>query len=149
MHDTQQLADLIAKKHECLYQLCELGRRQLELIACDDLAQLLRVLSAKQRLLVSLHEIQRALDPFRDQSPEDRQWPNASARDACAKLAAHSEQLLREIVEQEKQSESQLVKYRDDAAQRLQGFHSAAEARGAYIAESPIVASQLDLSSST
>lgn len=145
--NTNQLAALMAQKYELLTQLCALGKRQLELISGNELAQLMRVLSAKQQLLTRLYDVQRALDPFREQSPETRQWASPAARQQCAQLAAHCDQLLAEVVKFEKHSESQLILRRDDAAERLQGAHAAAFARGAYAADNDTVISQLDLSS--
>lgn len=147
LDNTNQLAELMAQKHELLTQLCALGKRQLELINGNELALLMRVLSAKQNVLSTLHEVQRALDPYREQSPDARRWSSAAAREQCAQLAAHCDQLLVEVVRLEKQSESQLVLRRDDAAERLQGVHAAAFARGAYAADNVPVISQLDLSS--
>jgi len=147
LDNTNQLAELMAQKHELLTQLCALGQRQLELIQSNELAQLMRVLSAKQQLLTRLHDVQRTLDPFRDQAPESRRWPSAAAREQCGRLASHCDQLLAEVVKFEKQSEAQLILRRDDAAERLQGAHAAAFARGAYTADNTPVVSQLDLSS--
>ena len=145
--DTEQLAHCMTRRHECLGQLCELGRRQLELIASSDLGTLLKVLSVKQRLLVNLQAIERELDPFREQAPEARVWQSSDDRDRCSRLAAECQVFLREIVQQEKQSERQLIEHRDDAAHRLQGAHTAAQACGAYAADVGSLSGHLDLSS--
>jgi hypothetical protein len=145
--DTDQLADLMAQKHDCLRNLCDLGRQQLELIGAGDLERLLKLLSAKQRLLVTLQTVETALDPFRDQLPEDRRWASAERREECAALATQCERLLGEIVQQERQSETRLVQHRDQAATRLEGAHVASEARGAYTADFNDSPGQLDLSS--
>ena len=137
----------MTRRHECLGQLCELGRRQLELIASGDLGTLLKVLALKQRLLVNLQAIERQLDPYRDQSPDARVWQSAADRDRCSQLAAQCQMFLREIVQQEKQSERELIEHRDDAAHRLQGAHTAAQACGAYAADVGTLSGHLDLSS--
>ena len=136
----------MTRRHACLAQLCELGRRQLELIAAGDLGTLLKVLSVKQRLLVNLQAIERELDPFRDQAPEARNWTSPADREHCAHLATECNQFLREIVQQEKQSERQLAEHRADAATRLQGTHSAARACSAYTADFTALSGQVDLS---
>lgn len=144
--DTDQLCECMTRRHECLGQLCELGCRQLELIASGDLATLLKVLSVKQRLLVNLQAIERSLDPYREESPETRNWSSQAQREHCAHLAAECNAFLRTIVTQEKQSEQQLSEHRADAAARLQGAHTAAQACGAYAADAGALSGHLDLS---
>ena len=144
--DTDKLCDYMTRRHECLGQLCELGCRQLELIAVGDLGTLLKVLSVKQRLLVNLQSIERALDPHREESPETRCWRSPTQREHCAHLAAECNAYLRTIVTQEKQSEQELNQHRADAAARLQGAHTAAQACGAYAADVSTLSGHLDLS---
>jgi len=144
--ETDQLAELMTSKCECLGQLAELGRRQLALIGKGDLAELLKVLAIKQRLLTALQSIERQLDPFRDQSPELRSWRSDELHAACQRLVVRCNSLLGEVMEQERQSESRLIENRDQAAIRLEGMHVAAQARGAY-GETDSSFGQLDLSS--
>jgi hypothetical protein len=144
---TVELTGLVARKHECLTQLREFGSRQLELIAAGELGQLIRILSAKQRLLAILADIERQLDPYRDQSPVDRQWASVADRDDCARMTAECARLLVEVVEQEKQSEADLIRCRDDASRQLADANSAMRAQNAYGTQESFVYSQLDLSS--
>jgi hypothetical protein len=143
--ETEQLSSLIDAKHACLSQLCQLGQRQLESIAAADFSQLIKILAAKQRLLVGMQNMERQLDPFRNQSPESRAWPSAEKRRHCAAVAQQCETLLGEIVAQEQESERLLKQQRDDAAQRLQQSHTASQARGAYNGSADCATSQLDL----
>ncbi|MBN2477090.1 MAG: hypothetical protein JXB62_20955 [Pirellulales bacterium] len=143
--ETDALAELIAKKHACLVQLRDMGRRQLELIDAGDMTALLDVLAVKQRSLWKLQQAERALDPFRDQDPERRHWRTPEDRRRCAEQLRECEALLSEIVSQEKCSEGVLMRRRDEAATRLQGAHLAGQARGAYTAHRLGKASQLDL----
>lgn len=145
--ETDLLADLIARKHECLVELREMGRRQLELVRLGEIARLLDLLSAKQTAMAQLQWIQRALDPFRDQPPGARRWRTPEVRERCAAQLAQCETLLGEIVGQEKQSESELVQRRDEVAGRLEKAHAAREARGAYHAEPRAQGNRLDLTS--
>lgn len=144
--DTDRLLELVAARHACLAQLVALGQRQLEMIEADDFATLLRVLSAKQHLLGDLHRLERELDPFRQQLPEARRWRDVRRRDRCAELIAQCRSLLGQIVGQEQDSERALVRRRDEAAQRLQGLHAAADTIGAYAAAAPGSLGGLDLS---
>ena len=145
--DTNQLAQLLERRHACLSQVAYLSRRQIELIDGGDLGTLLKVLAGKQQLLGDLQTIERGLDPFRGQSPDERHWPDPTERERCARLAAESDRMLGEIFQLEQRSAGGLQQRRDAAAQRLQGLHTAQEARGAYLDE-PLArtASQLDLS---
>lgn len=144
--ETDLLADRISKKHDLLVQMRDLGKRQIEFIELGDLTQLLRVLSAKQRLLSGLQSVEKELLPFRNQDPESRTWRSAEDRARCAQIARSTETLLAEIMLQERQSETHLSARRDEAAVALEGAHTAAEARGAYTNYAP-QGGHLDLSS--
>lgn len=146
MHlETDLLAGLIARKHQCLLELREMGRRQLELAAGGEMVRLMDLLAAKQAALGRLQRVERALDPFRAQSPEARAWRSPDDRARAAARLAECEALLGEIVRQEKESEREMVRRRDEAAARLRGVHSAAEARGAYTAAPEPQGAQIDL----
>jgi len=146
-YETDILAELVTRKYENLLQLREMGRRQHELIDGGQMARLLELLAAKQRVLLALQEIERALEPFRGQDPEKRRWRTAEARQQCAARLEQCEALLAEIISREKLCEQALRRRRDQAAQQLQGTHAAGQARGAYLAEDAQQFHQLDLSS--
>jgi hypothetical protein len=143
--DTDTLSQLVRARYTCLVRLRDMGAKQLELIQDDNMTALLDLLSAKQRPLVELRRIELALDPFRGQDPDQRRWRGAEDRAACSRTAAECEALLREIVTREKQCEATLTRRRDEAAVRLQGFHVAGQARGAYTALPQMEVSQIDL----
>ena len=145
--ETDKLAVLIRQKRDHLLSLRDMGRRQMEFVADGEMARLLDVLAAKQRVLNDLQRVERALDPFRDQDPEGRIWRNAETRVECAAMLDVCRQLLQETVERERQSEAALIVRRDEAAVKLQGAHAAGRARGAYTNHSRTSISQLDLSS--
>jgi hypothetical protein len=142
---TDLLAQLIERKLDCLSQLRRMGEKQLDLVRDDRITELLDLLAAKQRLLADLGGIERRLDPFRNQDPDKRQWSTPGARQACAQKLRQCETLLGQIISQEKESEGQLTRRRDEVAARLQGANLASRARGAYTAVSPPQVSQIDL----
>jgi len=146
---TDLLADLIARKHKCLLGLREMGHRQMELVRQGEISGLLDLLSAKQKAMAELQRIERGLDPFRGQDADARRWRTPEARSQCARHLAQCEALLAEIVDQEKQSESELVRRRDEVAARLEGAHAASQARGAYTTAPGPEGSRLDLLSDT
>ncbi|HEY4761070.1 MAG TPA: hypothetical protein VIH42_10865 [Thermoguttaceae bacterium] len=144
-YESDILSDLIRVKRECLLQLRDMGRRQKDLIEEGNMTTLMDVLAAKQRPLMALQRIERALDSFRNQDPEKRQWRLPEARAQCADQVQECDNLLAEIVSQEKDCEAALVKRRDEAAARLQGAHLAGRARSAYLPRTNKPMGQLDL----
>jgi hypothetical protein len=142
---TEELSALVERKHACLRRLHEMGARQLDLVRGGEMTALLDVLAAKQRLIGELQQIERALDPFRGQPADARPWPTAEERRRCAERLAECQSLLAEIVQQEKQGESELTRRRDAVARQLHHAHVASQVRGAYHAATPRGASQLDL----
>ncbi len=146
MPGTDVLADLIRAKRTCLMRLRDMGRRQLELIEAGEMTGLLDLLSARQKSIGQLQRIERALDPFRSEDPQQRRWRSPQDRAACAEQIQQCDALLGEIVSQEKCAEAALIRRRDQTAARLQEVHQAARARGAYAAP-PSPVSQVDLCS--
>ncbi len=145
--ETDQLAAIIQRKHTCLARLHRMGQRQLELIAGDQMTELLDVLASKQSFLEELQRLEGSLDPFRGQAPDSRVWRTAEEREKCAVQQAECETLLASIMAQEKQAETELIRSRDVTATRLHGAHAAGRARGAYTARQQPRAGQLDLHS--
>ena len=132
---TENLADLIAKRHTCLLQLRDLGRKQSELISTGEMTSLLRLLSAKNQVIVAIQAIEQELKPYHAQDPELRQWHSAQSRAECAKLAEQCRQLLAEVMQLEKENEQQMTVRRDEVAGQLQVAQAANTARGAYQAQ--------------
>jgi flagellar biosynthesis/type III secretory pathway chaperone len=145
--DTNTLTQLLAQKCELLLQLRQLVGRQFELIDASNLSQLLNLLTEKQRLIGRLQTIQRQLDPYRAQLPQQREWLSDEHRRRGAELADACQRLLAEVVEVDKQSESRLSLRRDEAATRLQSVHFAIQAREAYVEPAASTKSHVDLSS--
>ncbi len=144
--DTNTLTQVLAAKCELLMQLRQLGQQQSQLIEAAELGQLLNLLATKQRLLHGLQTIERQLDPFRGQLPEQRQWHSADDRQRCADLAAACEKLLMEVMASERYGQEQLILRRDEAATQLQVAHFAAQAHDAYVKPNQFNISQFDSS---
>lgn len=144
---TDLLAALVERKHGCLVQLREMGRRQWDSVVAGSMTDLLDILAAKQRVLGDLQRVERGLEPFQGQEPETRRWRSPAERQACAGRLAECQMLLREILEQERESERELVRRRDEASAQLQGMHAARAARGAYAQPLAEPFRQLDLTS--
>ena len=142
---TQLLTQRIEQKLALLAQLRDLGLHQAALIESGDMTQLLKLLAAKQRLLNALQSLERELDRFRNEDPQSREWASPDERRRCAENAAACEDLLRAIVQRERESESQMALRRAQTAAQLHGAHSAAEVHHAYLGKPSSASSQLDL----
>jgi len=146
---TDQLAQLIKDKHDCLTQLHKLVGEQAARIDAGDMTHLLKILAAKQQVLSALQNVERQLDPFRDQDPQKRRWRSAEDRQRCARLVQRCEVILSDIIRREKLGEAQLTKRRDETATLLQGMHHASRTRGAYRNSDVRDGTSIDLTSET
>jgi hypothetical protein len=147
--ETERLADLIEQKRDVLARLWQLAQRQTALVEESDLTRLLGLLAAKQVLLTQLQEVERQLNPYRDQDPEARVWRSPQVRERARRAAAECESMLGEIVRSELDCESKLVLRRDAAAHRLRADQDASSARAAYLQPAPHGQHLLDVSSET
>lgn len=130
--DTHVLAELVHRKRDCLRQLAELVRRQQPLIEAEEMAHLLDLLAAKQRLVGELEGIERQLRPFAREKADERRWTSDAERDRCAAELDDCQRLLDEILARETRSEAELSRRRDHVHERLEGNHRAYQARQAY-----------------
>lgn len=129
---TERLARLIDDKLSCLLQLRDLGDRQQQLIEGGEMTQLLDLLATKQRFIGILQAIERDLTPFRGEDPQERVWPSPQDRSRCAERSARCNELLNELVGQEKANESLMQQRRHAVADRLHQVHAQSRASGAY-----------------
>lgn len=131
---TELLAALVQQKRGVLVLLARLAEQQLALVEAGEMTLLMKLLAAKQSLLVQLQQLERQLDPFRTQDPDRRTWRTPGDRAACQQQADECAALLAHVMGLEQQAEARMVLRRDAAAERLAGVHSAAEAGHAYAA---------------
>jgi hypothetical protein len=132
MQPTEQLTELIRKKHLVLTQLRDIGRRQMELVNGGDIAALLALLGAKQQLIAGLQTLEQELTPYYTEDAERRVWPSPECRAECARQAAECNVLLEEIVKLEKQGAEKMTVRRNEVAEQLQQAHAATQVRSAY-----------------
>jgi flagellar biosynthesis/type III secretory pathway chaperone len=135
MQSTEQLADLIRRKHHLLMELREVGRRQAAIVSGGDIASLLNLLAAKQELIAALQTVEQTLTPYYAQDPEQRVWNSPRDRADCAQRVVECNALLEEIVRLEKAGAERMTARRNEVAEQLQQVHSAAQVRGAYEAQ--------------
>ncbi len=132
---TTHLTDLIRRKHDVLVQLCDVGRRQQEIVERGETTALLELLAAKQTMISVLQQVERELAPYHAEDPTERVWLAEGARERCAQQAAECNQLLAAIVELERHSADRLAIRRNDVAAQLRQVHAAGHARDAYEAQ--------------
>jgi flagellar biosynthesis/type III secretory pathway chaperone len=129
---TTQLADLIRRKHAVLVQLCEVGRRQKDVVERGETTALLELLAAKQTMITLLQQVERDLAPFQSEHPDARVWESPEARTHCAAQAVECNQLLAAVVELERHCAEQMTVRRNDVAAQLKHVVTAGQARSAY-----------------
>jgi flagellar biosynthesis/type III secretory pathway chaperone len=132
MQSTEQLAELITRKHQVLVQLCAVGTRQMDLVVNGETALLLKLLAAKQSLISALKNLERELAPFHEEAPAQRKWPSPEARAACAQQARECNEMLQTIVAMEQMGAEKMTIRRNEIASQLQQVHTAAQVRSAY-----------------
>jgi flagellar biosynthesis/type III secretory pathway chaperone len=129
---TTRLADLVSKRRRCLEQLLELGKRQADFIAVGNMSDLMRLLSAKQQLIVALQGLEKQLTPYHDEHPESRRWSSPEERMRCAADADHCRRLIADVMAMEQAGERQLTLRRDETAVQLRNVGAAGRVREAY-----------------
>ena len=140
MQATEQLAELIRKKHQVLMQLRDIGRRQADLVSSGEIGALLKLLAGKQQLIAALQTLEGELKPFYGQNPDTRVWRSPAERAQIAQMAAECNTLLEEIVSLEKRGAEQMDARKNEVAEQLQQVHAAAHVRNAYQAQSRNIA---------
>jgi hypothetical protein len=123
---------LIAKRRRCLEQLLELGQRQADLIALGNMADLMRLLAAKQQLIAALQSLEKDLAPYHDDDPDRRAWSSPEQRARCAVDAEHCRRLIQEVMALEEAGERQMTLRRDETAGQLRAAQAAGRIRDAY-----------------
>ena len=125
--DTDVLADLATRRHECLRQLHALGVRQLELIDVEDMTTLLGVLAASSACWVRCRNWSAAWIRSASRIPNSGARRHSAGSPACAELISQSQALFAEIIAHEKEGETRMQTHRDQAAARLQGANAGAQ----------------------
>lgn len=129
---TDELSAILARKLACLSRMHELGVQQQAVLDAEDLGELLRLVAARQSLVEELLVLEQQLNPFRNESPESRNWPSPAARAAGKRLADECDRLLQGVLAQEQASERQLQARRDATAQQLVSMRQGGLVQQAY-----------------
>ncbi len=143
---TERLAQLVHQKATLVRELHKLVSKQQEMIREQEV-DLIPLLAVKQRVLEALSEVDRTMDPFRQQDPDQRRWPSLEAREQCRDEADQCEALFRQVLMIENDCTLSLQKQQQKAREQLQGVALAGQASRAYQRSSGAMAppaSQMD-----
>ncbi|MDA7979132.1 MAG: hypothetical protein MPJ50_10240 [Pirellulales bacterium] len=143
---SERLLQLAQTRRDCLLRVSRYGAGQIALIEQGDMGRLLTLLAEKSRELETLTQVDEQLKPFRDLPLKSHDWSSEQDRADCRKLLDESEAIMKEILAQEKESETKLAARRTDVSQQLQTLQGANQASTAYANNAPVGGHRLDLS---
>jgi hypothetical protein len=146
--DTQQLSALMERQLNVLSALKMLAVQQAECLGADHVELLLSLIARKQPLIEEFLQIQTELKPFQDEDPDQRVWGDANDRTRCRELLEGCNRLHQEIVRLESHALGELELNRNAIAAQLQDCRDATVASSAYLTDSVLVESSLDLTNS-
>ena len=146
--DTQQLSALIERQVNVLSALKMLAVQQAECLGADHVELLLSLIARKQPLIEEFLQIHTELKPFRDQDPDKRAWSDTKARTRCQELLENCNKLHQEIERLESLALGELELNRNAIAAQLQDCRDATLASTAYLTDSILAESSLDLTNS-
>ena len=148
MTDTQQLSALMERQLNVLSALKMLALQQTECLGADQVELLLSMIARKQPLIEEFLQIHSELKPFQDQAPDNRMWGDTPSRTRCRELLASCRKLHQEIVRLESQALGELELNRNAVAAQLQDCRDATLASSAYLTDTILAESSLDLTNS-
>jgi len=129
---TQNLFDLVESKLHLLTEMHEMSITQSDLVAQHDMTALMALLSRKQGLMDSLHEVQTRLTPFQSQDPDTRNWSHPDRRKACQSMIAKCDALLQQMIVMENRSLDNMVVQRELVSAQIQQNIDASTIQNAY-----------------
>jgi hypothetical protein len=128
---TERLARLVHQKAVLVNELHKLVSKQQAMIRNQDV-DLIPLLAVKQRVLETLNEVDRAMDPFRQQDPDRRSWISTESRNACRDEADQCESLFRQVLLIENDCTAVLQQQQQRTKEQLQGAVAAGQVSRAY-----------------
>jgi len=146
--DTQQLSAIMERQLNVLSALRMLAVQQAECLGADHVELLLSLIARKQPLIEEFLQIHAELKPFRDEDPDKRLWSDTKDRTRCRELLESCNKLHQEIVRLESHALVELELNRNAIAAQLQDCRDATLASSAYLTDSILAESSLDLTNS-
>ena len=133
-----------ARRREYCRALLALAERQIELVKENDFSGLLELLARKQRVLGQLDQLTQSNQQLWEQWRLHRDQLSAEEREACYAVLEESEQILAEVLRQERLGAELLTAKRDETQRRLEQVSQGLQANEAYN-ERPSTHRHLDL----
>jgi hypothetical protein len=129
---TEELFQLVESKLHLLTEMRDLTLTQTDLVAHHDMSALMTLLSRKQGLMDSLHEVQSKLQPFQAQDPESRIWSTPDRRKSCQAMVAQCDAIVQNLIVMENRSLDNMIVQREMVAAQLQQNINASTLQHAY-----------------
>lgn len=133
---TQLLYDLILEQRKILLELKHFAETQLQIVQENELGKLVSLLATKQQAIQRLQDVDRRLNPFRDQDPDSRQWSSTEQRDECRRMAKECPRLLADVMKLEQASEEILTQQREQVTQQVDQSVARSQAAASYLQSS-------------
>lgn len=130
--ESELLVQLIDARFELLSRLITLSRQQRQAIEENQMTELMRVLSDKQKLIEMLAKVSRQLSPASKDDPQQRRWSSEEARQQCRERQEACEQMHVELLAMEAECESGLTSRRGDIEDQLMRLSGADQATKSY-----------------
>jgi hypothetical protein len=108
------------ERRRCFAELLEQSRTQQQLVETEAYDELLTLLARKQQLIGRLEEIGRTRPDLGRDWRAARDGLSSLARDTCDRILEETENLLRELMERERESTAALAQRRDETRRQLQ-----------------------------
>lgn len=123
---------LLRQKENVLRRLLPVSKRQLEIVRSENVEDLLSHLGRKSKLTDELEDIERQLVPFKALSPEERVWKNEEERNEVRDILERCNELLKQILEWDRQSTEELAAQRMQTETELKQARQSAQVHNAY-----------------
>jgi hypothetical protein len=128
----EQLVGLLEEQRNCYEQLKRLAERQRRLIADQDAESLLKILAERQRLVDRLGELNKALQPYRQEWADTYAQLAPQRREHVRQLLDEINVLLGSILIADAEDSRLLAAKKSNVADRLKQTASAKTANAAY-----------------
>jgi hypothetical protein len=130
--ETDLLFELVETKLRLVEEMYSLTISQGDFVAAHDMTGLMKLLSRKQSLMETLHEVQSQLARFADQDPESRTWSSTARRQRCQSNNAVCGQRISEMLVMEGRSIDNMAVQRELVSQQLHQITDASRIQQAY-----------------
>lgn len=130
--DRIDFSTIFATRREYCRILLEMSRRQFELVEKGDYTGLLGLLGRKQRVLGRLDQLNQSHSDLWNQWRRTRESLPADERSRCERILKESEDILAEVLAQEKQGTDLLTAQRDATQRQLETISQGMQTQEAY-----------------